>query len=181
MADHVTAGEVYNTVKDWGLLTKDEWFFLHDLAVCPDGYAVELGTFRGMGTAAICCAFHDHFVLSIDNYIMQHHGESSLELAKANLASLGYCPSLLQCDSRVRPGWVAPNTIGFLFIDTDHRDVVLKAELEAWLPYATEDVIVVLHDYTPRYLTMIPFINEYFKDWERIGLVNWLIAFRRKI
>lgn len=181
MADHVTAGEVFEIVKDWGLLTEKEWYFLFGLAchVPKECVMVELGTFRGMATAALCLADHER-VLTVDNYSMQHHGESSFEIARANLSGLDFHPLFWVADSHVVPNYITKPFVGLLFIDTDHRDVILKREIDAWLPFLAHDAVIAMHDYTPRYPTMMPFIDSYFRNWRKIGLENWLIAFERQ-
>lgn len=168
--------------KKWGIdgfLGEEELDFLMSLAKhAPEGYVVELGTFRGLGTAALCNVVDDKKVVSIDSYETNRYGESGLGISRSNLESIGFSPHLIKSDSSVVPSFI--DRVALLFIDSEHTESRATKELDAWLPFLAKDGIVVLHDYDNNHAELKAFINGFFKDWRKIGLVEWLIAFDRR-
>ena len=180
----------------------EELAWLGELALmAPPGLPmVELGTFQGR-TAAMLCAVAKKTgseVITIDNYI--HDGaftghykalpndpdfgmqpEEYAELTRKNLGSLGYEARVIVGDSAVVPKGI--KEVGFLFIDSEHTAYRFKCECDAWLPLIVEGGILACHDYEqPQWLEMTPAINERIRskrEWEYLGLVNWLVGFRK--
>lgn len=179
----------------------EELAFLHQLALtAPPGLPmVELGTFQGR-TAAILCAVAQETgseVVTIDNYI--HDGaftgnykalandpdygqspEKYAQLTRENLAKLGFQARVIVGDSAVVPQGI--EEVGLLFIDSEHARERFNAECDAWLPLIVKGGILACHDYKqPDWPVMTPAIDDRIgeNEWERLGLVNWLVAFRK--
>lgn len=163
-----------------GLISKDEVQFLMECAkLAPSGPVVDLGTFRGRSATALCGTVGHHRVITIDNWIMQHHGPNMETWARKELKKLGFTPRFVTGLS-----WKVPSGIdqlAMIFIDTDHRDVVLRWELDAWLPLLVPKGIVAMHDYgSPKWPTLTPLIDARFvePEWTLMGVVGMLIAFQ---
>ncbi len=179
-----------------------ELIFLHQLAmVAPPGLPmVELGTFQGRTTAPLCAAAKQigSEVVTIDNYMQDpaftdwpkgydedpecgKTPEEYAELTRQNLASLGYEPRIIIGDSATVPEGI--EEVGLLFIDSEHTAEKFKEECDAWLPLMKEGSILACHDYEqPTWPAMTPAIDERITpdEWERLGLVIWLIGFKKK-
>jgi len=180
-----------------------ELAFLHQLALmAPPGLPmIELGTFQGR-TAAMLCAVAQETgseVITIDNYV--HDGaftghykaldndpdygkrpQEYAELTRKNLTSLGFEARVVIGDSSIVPEGI--EEIGFLFIDSEHTAYRFKRECDAWLPLMVTGGILACHDYEqPQWTEMTPAINERIRSkpeqWEYLGLVNWLVGFRK--
>lgn len=165
-----------------GLTSPEELEFLQRLAHSASrlpGWIVELGTFCGRATAAVCSVVDPARVLSIDSYVMQHHGPASLPATRLALHQLGLEPRLLQQQSHQVPEDVLE--VAMLLVDTDHRAEPLRRELSAWLPLLAPGGIVCLHDYGCRkWPEVTAVVDRTFRtaDWQLLGLERKLIAFR---
>lgn len=173
------------------MLGRDEARFLLDCArESPDGEFVELGPYFGASTIIIATVANERGLplTTIDRFTgdfgTQSWKPSSPEALRQNLkdAGIDVFPCIIEGDSADVPDGLGP--VAFLFIDTDHNAATLGPELDAWLPLVTKDGVVALHDYDwpGRFPEMIPLIDERLGDsdeWERIGLVSHLVAFRR--
>jgi len=168
------------------LMTDDERAFLRKCCKAARGLLgrfVDLGTFQGASARLMCeeLVYVDYpaeTVLTIDNYLMQHHGESSLEIARKNLEP--YTPEMVNGDSAVVPPTC--KNVAMLLIDTEHSPERLRKECEAWLPLVSKDGIVALHDYGHHIWTgMKPAIDSIFStlNWDFVGHVGLLIDIRR--
>lgn len=171
-----------NILEIHGLLIEEEVKLLMHCAhtAPPVGAIVELGTFQGRGTAALCAVVDNDRVVTIDNWCMHHYGPNEAGITERNLAALGFSPRIISGQSHVVPDDI--KSVAMLFIDTEHRAVVLNRELDAWLPLVRRGGIVAMHDYdNPGWPTMKPAIDGRFtpNEWESLGLERWLIAFRR--
>jgi hypothetical protein len=180
----------------------EELAFLHQLALmAPPGLPmVELGTFQGRTATMLCAVAQENGseVITIDNYV--HDGaftghykaladdpdygrtpEEYAELTRENLAGLGFEARVVIGDSAVVPEGI--EDIGFLFIDSEHLAHRFKAECDAWLPLMVPGAILACHDYECwQWPEMTPAINDQIRskpEWEYVGLVNWLIGFKK--
>ena len=163
-----------------GLVERDEIQFLMECAkLAPLGSVVDLGTFQGRSAAALCGTVGHHRVITIDNWVMQHHGPNGEPRSQGNLKEFGFVPRFITGLS-----WEVPfgfDRLAMIFIDTDHRDVILERELNAWLPRLVPKGIVAMHDYgSSKWPTLTPFIDAYFvePEWTLIGTAGLLIAFQ---
>ena len=193
---------IVEAIKLPGRCMYPELIFLHQLAlVAPPGLPiVELGTFQGRTTAPLCAAAKQigSEVVTIDNYAQDpaftdwpkgyeedpecgKTPEEYAELTRRNLAKLGYRPRIIIGDSATVPEGI--EEVGLLFIDSEHTPEKFKEECDAWLPLMKKGSILVCHDYAqPTWPKMTPAIDgRITRDkWEKLGLVIWLIGFRRK-
>jgi len=179
-----------------------ELIFLNQLAmVAPPGLPmVELGTFQGRTAAVICAAARQigSDVVTIDNYAQDpafttwpkgyeedpecgKEPEEYAELTRQNLARLGFRPQIVIGDTATVPDGI--EEVGFLFIDSEHTPEKFKEECDAWLPLMGPGSVLACHDYRqPTWPKMTPAIDERITpdEWENLGLVIWLVGFKRK-
>jgi predicted O-methyltransferase YrrM len=179
----------------------EELAFLHQLALmAPAGLPmIDLGTFQGRTAAMLCAVAQDtgSEVVTIDNYV--HDGaftghykalvedpdygkspEEYAEMTRENLASLGLMARVIIGDSAVVPEGI--EKVGLLFIDSEHTRERFNAECDAWLPLIVKGGILACHDYEQvQWPQMTPAIDDRIgeDEWERLGLVNWLVAFKK--
>lgn len=143
---------------------------------------VNLGTYLGKSTAAICVANKgtSREVITIDTFKYTGRlGRSTPKIVKKNLARLGLVANIITTSSSAK----VPNIVkkvGFLFIDTQHTARQLNAELNIWLPYMTRKGIVALHDYHKTYPGYVATINARLREhWELLGIQDTAIGFRK--
>lgn len=170
-----------------GLCTGEELIYLQELCRgLPIGKILEIGTFNGQATAALCEAVGDARVVSVDDYHMKHHGENSLEFSKCNLQRLDMAPTLLAERSPLSAELLRLHCskIALLFLDGHHHPKTVHEELHAYTPYVEPLGVVALHDYErSQYPGYTETIDEFFstsQDWEHIGIVQSLVAFRKR-
>jgi predicted O-methyltransferase YrrM len=157
-----------------GLVKEAEAEFLYKMATtAPVGMMVELGTFRGR-TAAVLARTGAQ-VLSIDNYSYPHHpevGEPAQRLAKFGLTADFRC-----ADSRKVPAEV--KDVALLYVDSEHVEAQINAELDAWLPLLVKGGIVVFHDYGKRTQTDVTrVVDKRMAKYKRLGQERSMIAFQ---
>jgi len=143
------------------------------------GQCVNLGTYLGKSTAAICAASKSS-VITIDTFkYIGRLGRSSPKIVKKNLARLGLRATIITTSSSTKvPS--AIEKVRFLFVDTQHTANQLNAELDVWLPYMTERGVIVLHDYHKKYPGYVATINTRLREhWEFLGFVGTTIGFRK--
>ena len=171
-----------------GLTSEEELDWLFDQACdLPDGAVLEIGTFNGRATAALCLAVGDDRVVSVDSYRMKHHGENCLELASYNLTQLGYRPVLLDCEAPL-PVEIANCYIlrlAMMFLDAQHHPKEIEGNMDAYEFYFAEGAKAIFHDYgDPAYAGYTEAINRYFDGnpyWERIpSRVGTMVGFVKK-
>lgn len=146
---------------------------------------VELGTFKGRSAALLWAAGRTTGaeLTTIDRYSYESPelgGSDPVRVAN-NLQAVGVdpLPHIVEGESDVVPQYV--EDVGMLFVDSDHRPEALQRELAVWEPILADGAVVALHDYAweDRFPGMTAFIDAYFADWERIGAVGHMVAFRR--
>lgn len=173
-----------------GLTTRRELEFLQRCCRGLPGHrshALEVGTFNGRSTAALCEILGDDRVISVDNYKMQHHGENTCEIARRNLARLRYCPILLENVSPLSPLTIetlAPQGLALVFLDGHHHPDTVVAELDTYGPLLLSGGAMLLHDFGrqeyPGYTEAIDaWFHTHAQDWDALGLAESLIAFRK--
>lgn len=178
----VSIEESYDDIP--GLTTVGELEFMQDCAarvVDEAGWFVELGTFKGRATAALCQEVGDSRVVTIDSYVMQHHGDNSLRRSTENLERIGFRPRLLEQPSHLVPEFV--DQVVFLLIDTDHREQPLRRELEAWLPKMASKGVVCLHDYgCQKWPDVTKVADAVFRpwDWQLLGVLRKMVGYQRR-
>lgn len=175
---------------------------LYHLALqAPPGLPmIDLGTFQGRTAAMLCAAAKQigSEVVTIDNYVQDpaftggarlsndpgaHKSpEEYANLTRENLANLGFHARVVIGDSAIVPDGV--EEIGLLFIDSEHNGERFNAECDAWLPLMPKGGILACHDYQqPSWPLMTPVIDERIRsrpdEWEYLGLMIWLIGFKK--
>jgi predicted O-methyltransferase YrrM len=109
--------------------------------------AVEIGRFRGGSTFLVAAALADGKLHSYD--LDERHGFSGGELDReltSALERVGLADKveLHVADSRAAP-FPAPS-IDFLFVDGDHREEAVRADLARWVPLLAPNGTLLLHD-----------------------------------
>jgi hypothetical protein len=149
-----------------GLLAPGIGDALSDLAsrVPADQAIVEVGSFRGKSTAYLAAgakAGHGAPVHAVDPWDLPgnpygKHGYSAPDVREDFESQL----RAVRLWSRVTPhrafsvdaaaDWDGP-PIGLLFIDGDHSEAAVRADVEAWTPHLAAEHVVAFDDYdTPR-------------------------------
>jgi len=149
-----------------GLTSVEELELLQELAkAAPAGKILEIGTFNGRSTAALCEAVGDDRVVSVDSYKMQHHGENNESLSTRYLANLGMQPQLHNGKSPLSARWLDENVpiLSMVFIDGHHHPDTVSKELETYGDKLVLKGIIALHDYNcPEYPGYTEAIDAYF-------------------
>jgi cephalosporin hydroxylase len=167
-----------------GLTTREELELVQQQAKLaikrlPRGSVVELGAFQGRATVALCQVAGDG-VISIDNFVMQHHGENNEHKLRQNCREAGVDPEIVRRVSHFVPEQVT--SVAFLLIDTDHRAAALNRELDAWLPLMSVGSCICLHDYNcekwPE-VTDVADTRLIAPLWARAGIVGLMATFVR--
>jgi len=167
-----------------GLISHTEVKYLMSCAwKAPLFPMVELGPYQGKSTCAISAVASRRGlnIVTIDNFEWAFRfGPSNVEVVLGNVAPFGADIRVLVQDSRKVPNDIGK--IGFLFTDTTHTAPHLDAEFDVWLPHIVKGGVVAIHDHAPGFPDVARVANARFgdKDWERIGLVDTLIAFQRR-
>jgi hypothetical protein len=121
----------------------------------PRSQIVELGTAEGGNALLLAAAGRaaGHRVATIDRRAWPERD--------ARLGSAGVEP-LCGDTSQPQSYWPAARRADFLLIDADHSWFGVRADLEAWLPFAAPKALVLFHDVSP----VCP--GEFLYVWERI-------------
>ncbi len=149
-----------------GLITSDAGDVLADLAAeVPGEFAiVELGSHKGQSTAFLASGSkrgNGATVFAVDPWdlpgnVYGKHGYNVPAVRDAFEAQLKSC----RLWSRVTPvqafsteaakDWTGPK-VGLLFVDADHEEASVRADVEAWIRHLADDHVIVLDDLdTPR-------------------------------
>lgn len=143
-----------------GLIDADQGEVLRDLAAAvPPGRAiVEIGSFRGKSTAFLADGTRrgGSHVWAVDPWDLPgnpygKHGFSAPEVREAFERQLRAC----RLWSRVTPvrafsteaaaNWSGP-PVGLLYIDGDHAESAVRADVAAWSPHLADDHVIVFDD-----------------------------------
>jgi len=151
-----TAWPLINTIPGW--MEKDECEFLFETAkTCRgQGVIVEIGTYLGRSTSALCLgtlASEKYGRVSPVYTIDTHHGIEPSEcnvtysefmayMKKLNLMSV--VKPIVNTSEKANDKWTTP--IKFLFIDGDHSFKSVSQDYEMWSPYVTKGGVIALHD-----------------------------------
>lgn len=91
---------------------------------------------------------------------------------------------IIEGDSRVVHVWFPHEAVHFLFIDADHEEGSVLAELAGWLPRVPEGGVVAFHDYGNAHLRWCRGVQRAVDAWDWTGwveveAVDSIRAFRR--
>ena len=167
-ADH-RLGSITQAERTEGKTTWRELLFLLDLArKAPDGMAVEVGALYGRSALA---------------WTVGRRGRGEM-LVVDDLCRKSMVQNLPP-DVRWKKGisWEAAERLpdlAFCFIDADHGEMFAR-DIEAFIPKIIPGGVIAFHDYEPDRFTVKPRVDEWQESaqWEPLGLVGSLIAFRR--
>lgn len=143
---------------------------LYDLARdCQNGAIVELGTYHGLGTIALCLGVRDGMgdgiqVYTVDNYIHRYGwaGEEYRPSDKAffdkRMRDLGLHPTLIMKSARdAEIGWTEP--VCLLFWDTGTFGNMM-GDILAWEKHVMDGGKIYIHDTYDRLLGSIAVIER---------------------
>lgn len=121
----------------------------------PGSQIVELGTAEGGSALLLAAAGRaaGHRVATVDRRAWPERD--------ARLGAAGVEP-LCGDTSQPQSYWPAARRADFLLIDADHSWFGVRADLEAWLPFAAPNALVLFHDVSP----VCP--GEFLYVWERV-------------
>jgi len=147
----------FEKIEGWLKLEPSELLFAAAAAV-RSGCIVELGSFRGRSTVALCAGSavgakvpvyavepHEHFV-GVKGGVF---GPSDRRAFFKTMLTTRFASivRLINTTSQVvAPGWDKP--ISLLFIDGDHRYDAVLADFTAWRPHLIDGAIVIFNDAT---------------------------------
>lgn len=148
--------------------------WLYELAtMAPDGIAVECGVHRGGSLICWAAAREGRGEIVAVDYKFR-------EGFHRHLAEVGLSPRLIEAMS-----WEAPGLIGapvaFCFIDADHGEPFCR-DIAVWPGAIAPGGILAFHDYNTWKSPVVKReVDRWHQttDWEFMGLVGALIAFRR--
>lgn len=158
--------------------------------MAPDGHFVELGPWMGATTIAIARVANERGAefVTVDRFTadfgLNDNVASSPEALRENLVAAGIdpLPCIVEGDSSDVPESI--ESVGFLFIDTEHDAKTVGRELSAWLPLTVPGAVIAFHDYGwhDRYPDYTPAIDRNLKrigEWELVGQVGYMAGFKR--
>jgi MMP 1-O-methyltransferase len=139
---------------------------------------VELGSYKGKSTAYLAAS--GHRVYAIDRWTLggqriRGMGYADPETLKAfgeqiRAAGVSHLITPLIGDTVQMAHRWRHGPIGLLFIDADHSEKAVRADLEAWEPHLAPDAIVAFDDYAERWPGVMAVADELRargKRWER--------------
>ncbi len=147
----------FETVDGWLKLEDAELLFTAAAAV-QSGCIVELGSYRGRSTVALCAGSvsggkvpvyaiepHEHFV-GIKGGVFgsgdrRAFFKTMLDTRYVNIVRLINATSQV-----VAPGWDKP--VSLLFVDGDHRYEAVLADITSWRPHLVDGAIIIFNDAT---------------------------------
>ena len=148
-----------------GLITPEIGAVLQELAgtVPADQAIVEIGSFKGKSTAYLATGSRDGFgapVFAVDPWdlpgnVYGKHGYSApivreqFEAQLRQVRLLSRVTAIRGFSTEVAASWSGP-PIGLLFIDGDHEEPSVRADIDAWTPHLAATHIVAFDDIDTR-------------------------------
>ncbi len=159
---------------DAGKRDATQLYWLYDLAsMAPDGIAVECGIHRGGSIACWAAAREGRGEIVANDYKVRPGFH-------VHMARCGISPRVLEASS-----WDVPALIGepvaFCFIDADHGEPFCQ-DIAAWPGAIMPGGILAIHDYGAWKSPVVKREVDRWQaaaQWEHLGTVGALIAFRR--
>lgn len=154
-----------------GLISDVQGERLAQLAVevPPDQAIVELGSYKGKSTAYLASSGHD--VYAVDRWTLggQHNPDTERrgyadpatfaafhqQLDRAGVAER--VTAIIADTGDVGRGWAGP-PVGLLFIDADHDESAVRADLAAWEPHCVG--VIAFDDYGSRWPGVVKVVDE---------------------
>jgi predicted O-methyltransferase YrrM len=191
-----------------GMMDRRELELLYTLASQTEQTIVELGSFAGLSTIALCLgaratgaqvvtvdafvsdyrslrrAVGQLFARSNDQYTRAKWSKMHISPERAlrdNLRSFGVSARIIKAYS-----WAAAEQVdgpvGLLFIDADHTRPAVERDLSAWTPKLSANAVVAFDDYVhDNCPDVAPVANEWAMQfaWCRVDVVSKVAVFRR--
>lgn len=154
-----------------GWLSDDEAAYLYGLArLVRDGCVVEIGSFRGRSTAALCYGVRDGHGVPL--YAVEPHadytgfyggkfGGDDRAAFFQGMLNLGLAQTvrLVNLSSEViTPGWQIP--VSLLWVDGDHRYEGVRRDIDCWAPHLAAGATVVFDDINDPEIGPVRVYNE---------------------
>src|SRR5262245_19014945 len=135
-----------------GFLLPMEARCLYSLACKAKGWIVELGSWQGRSTAALCAGarLSGAKVACVDAFIEPanvRYSPSNAAQLLSNLMELGLKPDLLMPSTTRDAARVFVDRIDVLFIDANHEEACVYEDAILWSDKVRPGGIVVFHDY----------------------------------
>jgi len=154
--------------------------FIYELAqIAPDGTGIEVGVKCG-GTVVTwgLARIGRGKVIAIDNRRTENYETALIE----KLVDYGIEATLLEVNSWDAPEFI-DGRVAFCFVDADHSYKCISRDIAVWPDKIQPSGILVFHDYgvwKPN-VAVKQVVDEWQEraQWEQIGIVGALIAFRR--
>jgi predicted O-methyltransferase YrrM len=125
------------------------------LADCCCRRGAEIGVWRGKWSARLCADNLDLELLCVDRwstygeYADSRNDQAKLDEAYQNAVAVlaGRRATLLRMASLDAAATVPDGSLDFVYIDANHGDAFVTADLEAWVPKVRRGGVVSGHDY----------------------------------
>lgn len=143
-----------------GLITEDvgKVLYLYATGVVPEQAIVELGSYHGKSTAYLAAGARDGFrapVLAVDAWNAKVNGWSKyheppqvIKFYEA-LKSVGLHEYVIACRGLTVPtaARYKNKPIGLLYVDADHSEEAVMADVKAWYPHLAPGALVIFDDF----------------------------------
>jgi len=165
-----------------GYLYPHEAVFLYHLARDGPGKGtvVEIGSFRGRSTLCLAIGLRrrgEGIVHAVDPHV--YGTEAELRENLIHFRVLNQAEMVVASSVEVAAGWTLP--VRLLFIDGNHEEQSVQADLDAWLPHVEPGGFVLLHDSTTlsgfpgplRVAGKVLKVGGVFETTGSIGSISW--------
>ena len=156
-----------------------------------EGWLIDLGTYHGRSAMVLVQATlrgrKGRYIITVDNYT---EGPDAKDPSAGNPPDFWLVKNRLKCRSRVHfvygdvaevPPICQGQPIALVFADADHSEEGTRAVIETWAPLIVPGGLMVFDDYgNDRWPDVKPTVDEMMGDWEKVGQVGSVAAFRRK-
>ena len=145
-----------------------------------------IGAGAGTSSLAILEERTDLVIFSIDTVFPTKDrykpGEKE-NLQQAGMWNNGIVIQVLGDSQRIGKTW--PYQYDMIFIDGDHRYEAVKQDINLWVPKASEDAVIIFHDYATKEKKpkagVKQAVDEILLDeWEQVDYNRYLLVLKRK-
>ena len=140
-----------------GWMSEEDLVFLYNMAaaVPMNGCIVELGCWLGRSTCAIIQGAATRDICVVDTWrgpdgpeIPYTERNAVRKIFISNMKNFaGFVPAIYDMDTRDAADRFAPASVDFLFIDADHSEESVYADMITWLPKMKPEGVVAGHDW----------------------------------
>ena len=156
------------------------------------GWLIDLGTYQGRSAMVLIQGSlgnrskYKRRVITIDNYT---EGPDAKDPSKGDPPDFWSVLARLKCRGRthmvygdvgVVPMICQGQDVALVFVDADHTRDGVAACIETWAPLVVKGGLMVFDDYgNDRWPDVKPTVDEMLADWEKVGQVGSVAAFRK--